>query len=388
MNFQHGLISADSHGQLEKDAFVKRMSRIKWGDSIPHIAEVTDQSSGKRMDRWFVNGRPVRAFGACNCPAVMPPSKHKIYPQHWEEVPPKVYQPLERLKALDEDGVDAEVLFPNDPGGGRFFQFAEDPAFELACVQAYNDALAEWRQASSRYIPLALLPYLSDIDVIVRELERAVKQGHRGVVMLADPGMLIQGRKHLHDRWWDPLWAACQDLEVPVHVHESGGLAHEITYPRWAGYTEAQFHSALTIPTGAFPSQFFPYLLFSGMLERYPGLNWVSAETGIGWVNYVLEGSDHEWERRRLWTEGITTRPSDLFKQHVYVNFWFEKSGIEQRYSIGVDNIMWESDYPHTASTYPKSWSYIEDTMKTVPEQERKKILYQNAAHLYHLDAS
>jgi uncharacterized protein len=386
MKIHYGLISADSHGQLEKEAFLKRMSSARWGDSIPHIVEITDKASNKMVERWMVHGQVVRAFGACNCPAVMPASKQKCYPQRWEEVPRKVYEPLERLKALDEDGVDGEVLYPNDPAGGRFFQFAPDAAFELACVQAYNDALAEWREASPRYVPLALLPYLSDIDVVVAEVERAVKKGHRGVVMLADPGMSIKGQRHLHDRWWDPLWAACQDLDVALHVHESGGLAHDITFPRWTGYTEAQFHCALTIPTGAFPSQFIPYLLFSGIFERYPRLKWVSAETGIGWANYVLEGSDHEWERRRLWTEGITTRPSDLFKRHVYVNFWFETAGIEQRYSIGIDNIMWESDYPHTASTYPKSWIYIEDTLKDVPEEERKKILYGNAVRLYNLD--
>jgi len=123
--------------------------------------------------------------------------------------------------------------------------------------------------------------------------------------------------------------------------------------------------------------------------ERPPaaGLIWDQLDAhGIGWANYVLEGSDHEWERRRLWTEGITTRPSDLFRRHIYVNFWFETAGIEQRYSIGIDNIMWESDYPHTASTYPKSWTYIEDTLKDVPEEERKKILCGNAVRLYNLD--
>jgi predicted TIM-barrel fold metal-dependent hydrolase len=253
-------------------------------------------------------------------------------------------------------------------------------------VQAYNDALADWREVSPRYVPLALLPYLSDIHVIVAEVTRAVKRGHRGIVLLADPAMLVKGQRHLHDHWWDPLWSACQDLDVPVHIHESGGLAHDIAFPRWAGYSEAQYHCALTVPTGAFPSQFIPYLLFSGVLERHPRLKWVSAETGIGWANYVMEGSDHEWERRRLWTEGLTTRPSELFKRQVYVNFWFETSGIEQRHSVGVDNIMWESDYPHTASTYPKSWTYIEDTLKNVPEEERSKILYRNAMRLYNLE--
>jgi predicted TIM-barrel fold metal-dependent hydrolase len=86
-----------------------------------------------------------------------------------------------------------------------------------------------------------------------------------------------------------------------------------------------------------------------------------------------------------MWTEGLTTPPSDLFKQHVYVNFWFEKAGIEQRYAIGIENIMWESDYPHIASTYPESWKFVERSLSGVPDSERKKMLYQNAKALYRL---
>ena len=270
-----------------------------------------------------------------------------------DEVPRKVYEPLERLKALDEDRVDAEVFFRTIRAEEEF-AFTEDARVRARLRQAYNDALAEWRAASPRYIPLALLPFLSDINVIVRELERAVKQRTPRHRHARRSGYVNQRRETPSRPWWDPLWAACQDLDVPVHLHESGGLAHDITYPRWTGYTAAQFHCALTIPTGAFPVNFFPTCCspeFSIVTHASSGYQ---AEIGIGWVNYVLEGSDHEWERRRLWTEGIPSRPSDLFKQHVYVNFWFEKAGIEQRYAIGVENIMWESDYPHTASTYPR----------------------------------
>jgi hypothetical protein len=98
MQIHYGLISADSHGQLGKEAFLKRMSSAKWGDFIPHIAEVTDKASNKKIERWMVHGQIVKAFGACNCPAVMPASQQKYYPQRWEEVPRKVYEPLERVR--------------------------------------------------------------------------------------------------------------------------------------------------------------------------------------------------------------------------------------------------------------------------------------------------
>src|SRR5258706_8820387 len=163
MKIRHGLISCDSHAQLHKDAWTSRMSRAKFGDRIPQLRETTDKehmirAADKPVERWFVNGKVVGERGTVNCPTVMSDPDRKTYPQRWEEVPAVVYEPLERLKALDRDGIDGEVLFPNDPvQSGTFFQ--GDAEFELACVQAYNDALAEWRQASHRFLPRAHLTY-------------------------------------------------------------------------------------------------------------------------------------------------------------------------------------------------------------------------------------
>jgi len=99
----------------------------------------------------------------------------------------------------------------------------------------------------------------------------------------------------------------------------------------------------------------------------------------------VLEACDHEWERRHLWTEGLVTRPSELFQRQIYGAFWFEKAGIELRHALGLENIMWESDYPHNTSTYPDSWKFVEQTLEDVPEAERKPLLYGNALHVYKL---
>ena len=107
------------------------------------------------------------------------------------------------------------------------------------------------------------------------------------------------------------------------------------------------------------------------------------AETGLGWVNYILEGCDHEWERRHLWTEGILTRPSELFKRQILVDFWYEKAGVEMRNEIGLDRIMWESDYPHSTSTYPESWTFVNRSLDGVPDEEKKQMLYRNAMRLY-----
>ena len=128
-----------------------------------------------------------------------------------------------------------------------------------------------------------------------------------------------------------------------------------------------------------------PNLMLSGILDRYPRLKWACAETGMGWMAYVLEACDHEWERHHLWTEGILTRPSEAFRRQIYVDFWFERSGIELRHFIGIDNIMWESDYPHITSSYPRSKEIVARITAGVPEDEKKLFLYQNAMRLYSL---
>jgi uncharacterized protein len=378
MQIQHGLISADSHVVTEPNAFLSRMSTTKFGERIPQIKEF--ENKGAAVERWYVNGRPLRTRGVCNCPAVMGDPNRNLYPQRWDEVPAKAYVPAERLKALDADRVDAELLFPNDPSS--FHQY-NNPEFELACVQAYNDALAEWRQVSDRYVPLAIIPYLSGIEAAVQETQRAVKKGHRGIVMLAEPSMTLKGLNHFNDPYWDPLWATCQDLNAPIHWHAGAGI--RLSIPRWKGFTRNQ-EQAMG-PAGGFSNQaqFIPNLIFSGVLDRYPRLRWVCAETGIGWVNYMLEACDHEWERRHLWTQGIVTRPSELFKRQIHVDFWYESAGIELRHIIGLDNIMWESDYPHSTSTYPESWQFVERTLKGVPQDERNQLLYGNAMRIYNL---
>ena len=168
MQIKYGLISCDSHAQPHKDAFTSRMSKAKWGDAIPHLQETTDKAHmavamDHPVERWLVNGQVVGNRGVVNCPTVMNDPMRKYFPQHWDEVPSYVYDPTERLSALDKDGVDGEVLFPNDPvQSGTFFQ--GNAEFELDCVRAYNDALAEWREVSDRYVPLAIIPYMSGIE--------------------------------------------------------------------------------------------------------------------------------------------------------------------------------------------------------------------------------
>ena len=235
-----------------------------------------------------------------------------------------------------------------------------------------SDGVAEWRQISDRYIPLAVAPYLGGIETTVGEVERAVKIGHKGLVMMAEPSTMGVGLKHFNDRYWDPLWASCQDMNIAIQWHASAGV--RLDTPQWKGFTRNESQAVGPVQGFSSIAQFIPNLIFSGVLDRYQTLKWICAETGLGWVNYILEGCDHEWERRHLWTEGIVDRPSDLFRRQIYVDFWYEKAGVELRHKVGIHNIMWESDYPHSTSTWPESWDFVNRTLAGVPQEDRDQI--------------
>ena len=377
MEIKFGLISADSHAAFHRDDFTSRMSAQKWGDRIPHVA--SKEEDGQRVDGWSIYGQPPRG-DVCNCPAVMG-DPFPTWPKVWEEVPATAFDPKKRLKALDIDGVDGEVLFPNPPGGS-YYEYG-DVEFELASVQTYNDVLADWRHASDRYLPVAAMPYLSDPRIAAHEIERAVTKGHRGVNL---PGKMPKGLPHIAAPHWYPVWDVCQQLNVPIHFHGSAGLDTAVSAKRWSGYSVRQAHAAATSTSAVTPAQIIPHFIFSGVTERFPRLKIVFAEAGIGGLNFVIAACDHEWETRRLWTHGLATRPSEAVRRQMYVNFWFEAEGIKLRNDIGVDNLMWESDFPHVASYYPRSWQEIERVLQGVSTADRRKLLYENALKVYDIE--
>lgn len=378
MEIKHKLISADSHCGFDRYDFVERMSKAKWGEKIPQIVEV--EINGEKIDRWTVYGEP-RHSDVGNCPVLMGPP-FPTYPKHYAEIPASYHNPKARLAALDADGVDAEVLFPNPPGG-TFYE-PGDAEYELEVVRVYNDILSEWWRVSDRYVPLASVPYLSSPETIAREFERAAQNGHRGINI---HGQMPKGLPHITDPCWNPVWEVCQELQLPLHFHGSAGLSAGASVRKWEGYSVRQAHSAQTATSAVTPAQIVPQFVFSGITEKFPGLILVFPEAGVGSLNYVIATCDHEWESRHLWTEGILTRPSEIVRRQMYVNFWFEAEGIKLRDDVGVDNIMWESDFPHVASYYPHSWREVDRVLEGVPEADRRKMQYENAVKLYRIEA-
>ena len=371
-------ISVDEHVQEHPNLWTKRLSHVQWGDRIPHI----EKNSGG-VERWVVDGREISLAGVADCGAVMP--ERTKNPQHWSEVPTPVYDPRERLKMMDAAGIDYAVLYPTVAGsGGQTFGSIEDLELELACVQAYNDwLLEEWCSVSDRFIPQCLAP-LFPIDAAVREIRRAVKNGHKGVIYPSIP-MELRSVPHINDSTYDPLWATCQELGVPICFH--AGASSAIQIPAYEGYspTIAAAFQAITRPASSV--SVLVNLLISKILMRFPELKVVLAESGLGWGAYLLEYTDFQATGDQLPQNGYDLMPSEMFRRNCYVVGWYDQASLRVRNYIGVENILWSSQFPLATSTWPNTKEALAKSFAGVDENDRQKILWENPAKLYKIES-
>ncbi|HEX2173233.1 MAG TPA: amidohydrolase family protein, partial [Dehalococcoidia bacterium] len=260
----------------------------------------------------------------------------------------------------------------------------EDAEFQEACFTVYNDWLAEFcSYAPDRLVGLGLISCFN-IDNAVKELERCRKIGLRGAMIWCSPP---DDRSYL-GRYHDPFWAAAQDLDMPISLHiltgqgrESRGLSVNSQDNRLVRQCISSTEIARSIAE----------FIFGGTFERFSRLKIVSAENGIGWIPYFLQRAEAAWNRTRFLpgaNADLSKSPTEFFRQNVFATFINDRVGIRNADFIGVDNIMWSSDYPHTASTFPHSLEVIERDFADVPEEWKVKICRDNAAKLYGFDLS
>jgi len=367
-------ISVDDHVQEHPEVWTQRLSRSKWGDRIPHLAKNLDG-----VERWVVDGREIPLAGVADCGAAMP--DRTVNPQCWADVPTFIYDPKERLKVMDEAGIDYAVLYPTVAGsGGQNFGRIEDAELELACVQAYNDwLLEEWASVSDRFIPQCITP-LFPVDTAVKEIRRAVKNGHRGVIYPSVP-MELRDVPHINDSIYDPLWATCQELAVPICFH--AGASSAIQIPAYEGYspTIAAAFQAITRPASTV--SVLVNLLISKILMRFPHLKVVLAESGLGWGAYLLEYTDFQATGDQLPQNGYDLMPSEMFKRQCYLVGWYDRASLRVRNYIGTENILWSTQFPSATSTWPDTKEALARSFEGVDINDRQKILWENAAKLY-----
>jgi predicted TIM-barrel fold metal-dependent hydrolase len=277
--------------------------------------------------------------------------------------------PALRLQDLDRDGVSASVIY-----GPLSLGFPiKDPALQSACYAAWNDwAIEEFNAvAPDRLCILAFLPSHSP-DAAAAELERCAARGHRGAIVgvfdidVGDPA-------------WDRLWAAAQATGLPISFHIKGGTSSKLSY-QIGKWQSAAFATLLPLQL----DEPLATMVFSGALERHPGLKLVLAESGVGWLPYFLTRMDMEWRALRDKLDyAPSIAPSELFRRQVLATFEEEPLADQFIPLLGADSCMWASDYPHTDSTFPESRRAIDEALGPLPVEDRRKITATNCARLY-----
>ena len=376
-----GIIDVDTHITEPPDTWSARMP-AKWGDQIPHIANFDG------FDYWFIGDKPYAKPGntaMAGFDGVLPDG-----PKTFAEIPDAAYDPVARLAHMDANGVAAHVLYPNlgGFGAGAWLDHGE-PAFALDAVRAYNDFQTDFASvAPDRLLPITSLPFW-DVDASVDEIERCAAAGHRGINFCNAPEKY--GQPRLWARHWDPIWSAARDCGVPVNFHIGGGrIGEEFAFGGEMGW-RANF-SRISSQIFMDNLSCITDLIHGGVCHRYPEVDFVSVESGVGYLPSALEGMDWQWRNGGVREEHpeYELLPSEYFRRQIYGCFWYEREMLTSALLAYPDNMMFESDYPHPTCQHPGPATpapgvqpYLASALSDVPTEVRDNVVHNTAARLY-----
>jgi predicted TIM-barrel fold metal-dependent hydrolase len=369
------LISVDDHIVEPPDMFKNHLAR-KYIDEAPRLVHNPDGS-----DTWQFRDIVIPNV-ALNAVAGRPKEEYGLEPQGLDEIRPGCYNVDERVKDMNAGGILGSICFPSFPGfAGRLFA-TDDPEFSLALLQAYNDwHIDEWCAAyPARFIPMAL-PVIWDAEACAAEVQRVSKKGVHALTFTENPAAM--GYPSFHNEYWTPLWKALCDTNTVMNVHigSSGRLA--ITAP------DAPMDVMITLQPMNIV-QAAADLLWSQPIKDYPDLKIALSEGGTGWIPYFLERADRTFEMHSTWTKQDFggKLPSEVFREHFLTCFISDHVGVQLRNDVGIDNICWEADYPHSDSMWPGAPEQLYDvlTEHNVPDDEINKMTHENAMRWYSFD--
>lgn len=364
------IISADSHMLEPPNLWVERLD-AKFRDQAPKV--YWDDTS----ESWLFGSESVPPRKAAGLFAAGKSAEELVEHQKagFDDARAGGWDPAERLKDMQIDGVSAEVLYTSL--GFNLF-WVEDAAFQADCFRVYNDWLAEFVNYDPKHFAGLGLISMWDVDNAVKELHRVRKLGLKGGMIWASPPDEMSFDTDYHD----PLWVAAQDLDMPISLHILTGAKESRNV---ANDNVDAYQRRMSLPAEIQRS--LTSIIFSGVLERYPRLKIVSAENDIGWIAYFLQRADKSFHRLRyLNPTGLSMQPSDYFRRQIYATFMDDSAGAYTVPQLGAGNFMWSSDYPHQASTWPHSMDIIGRDFKDMPEEDRRKIVHDNCAELYGLN--
>jgi uncharacterized protein len=381
------VVDVDSHLTEPPDLWTERLS-AKWADVAPRV--VPDPSTG--VERWRIGDAWCAGVGTQSQIGwrEMPPS----FPPTWQDVPPETYDRERRLGWMDEHGIDVQVLYPNVVTfEGHAIKALESRELQAQIYRAYNDYVYEFsRHQRDRFVPIAAVPFW-DVEATVAEMTRCAELGFTGVVWAAT--MDRHGLPSFTDHHWDPVYKRAQDLELSINFHVGvGSTADHIEsfrelrdgqfdYGYWAGTSTQGFLANSTTITR---------LIMAGVCQRFPDLRFVSVESGFGFVPYLLEALDWQWrtvcapEHYPGWL-----LPSEFFRRQIFCTFWFEQQSLPLIRDYA-DNVMFETDFPHStalspgpASSAPSPRQIVEEDAQVLDRAVMEKVFSTNARELYRI---
>jgi predicted TIM-barrel fold metal-dependent hydrolase len=336
---------------------------------------------GRPADCWvfgdlvYIHKRHVAAVGYSR-------DEMTMTPMTYEEMRPGCYDPKARVEDQEINHVEASLCFPTFPRFcGQTFTEHPDREMGLACVRAYNDWMVEeWcGDSAGALIPLIIVP-LWDAELAAAEVRRNAERGVHAVCFSEVPSHL--GLPSIHSGFWDPFFAACEDTQTTINMHIGSSSRMPATSPDApvAVAASLSFNNAMASMSD---------WLFSGNLVKFPELTLAYSEGQIGWIPYILERVDDVWKEHRAWggvKDLIPEPPSTYYYRNMFGCFFRDQHGVDSLDIVGVDNVTFETDYPHTDSTWPNTKEIATGFMEGLDEDTVYKIMRGNAIRMLNLD--
>lgn len=367
------LISVDDHIIEPPNTFQDHLP-AKYKEQGPRIIDLNETD-----EAWLWEGRvyPIGLMGSPKTRVFRDEggTDDDFRARSYRDMIPACYDVKARVEAMDLDGVHAALNFPTFPrfSGTRFLE-GTDLDLASACVMAWNDWLIDdWCAAApDRFIPMTMVQ-LWDPELAAAELRRCAAKGARSITMTESPASC--GLPSWWTRHWDPLFAAAEETGVVLSMHI--GTGGSLYSPSPESPEAVQISLCGVNSMGACTD-----LIYSGILQRHPGVKIALSEGGAGWIPYLVERMDYTWERTRLGVDK-SIAPSQLFKRHFWSCFISDETALAIRDMIGVEKLMWECDFPHNDSNWPDSRKMFEKVVADLPDDVCRRIGETNARELY-----
>ena len=370
---RYRLMSSDDHIFEPRDMWTTRMEP-RFRDRAPRIDSLPDG------DWWVCDGirGPDAGTGAQAGVRFEEPGKLSRH-DRYENVRPGGYIPEEHVKDMDIDGVDVSIMYPT---AGLSWYSVPDSELLTAICDTYNGWIAEFCQSYPDRLKGIAMVNVDDVQTGMRQLERVARMGLVGAMITVYPP---EDRAYGSPEY-ELLWAAAQDLGIPLSLHI--GTNRILSGP--GAFDPSNASRAASCNVDYWVRMSIANMIYAGVFERYPKLQVGSIEMEVSWAPHFLDRLDYNYFQRAHWDTWYRfkedMRPSDYFHRNVFVGFQEDTLGVELRHIIGVDNLLWGSDYPHIESTFPRSREILEQILSSCTEGEKAKIVGGNCARVYHLE--